>query len=161
MPAAGDFNPTRFIAKFQRNTPLPPILITPCRFDATSLKPIRNIGHKCAFVKGSPGANPGLMPVEYAPERHLHVPSHPAAPVKLAHEGPADSRLHCRIHEISLSIGGATLAGVSLHLAIRFDPDLRRFIQPERVARGGIRKKEIPINAMGLGFFIKSPKVRP
>jgi hypothetical protein len=24
MPAAGDFNPTRFIAKFQRNSPLPP-----------------------------------------------------------------------------------------------------------------------------------------
>jgi len=97
MPAAGDFNPTRFIAKFQRNTPLPPLFSRSC-FDAHSLKPIRNLSHKRACVKAKPLADGQLTPGQQLAKRHLHIPREQAAPVKLAGEEVAHSGLEDRLH---------------------------------------------------------------
>jgi len=115
MPAAGDSNPTWFIAKFQRNTPLPPLLL-PCLFDGRSLKPIRSVGHKCAPVKDWL-VNPEDLPARYdAPQGHLHVPGEPAAPVELPEEDTAHSGLHCRVHGPVKSIAGAIPFRVNTHL---------------------------------------------
>ncbi len=51
VPAAGDSNPTWFIAKFQRNRPLPPYSNSPIGSDDPSLKSVQSLGHERADVK--------------------------------------------------------------------------------------------------------------
>ena len=101
------------------------------------------------------------MGPEYAPQRHLHVPSQPAAPVELAHADAADFRLQCRIHNSDISIAGATTPGVSLHMVSGLTPYPGDLFSLNGLRRGGWPKKGILINVMGLGFFIISRKVPP
>ena len=100
------------------------------------------------------------MPAEYAPERHLHVPSQPAAPVKLPRTDAADFRLQIRVHATCLSIAGAMGARVSLHMLLGLTPFRGDLFNLNGLGGGVSSQKEILINVMCLGFFIKSHKVR-
>jgi hypothetical protein len=151
MPAAGDSNPTRFIAKFQRNSPLPPFfpkfpasLPRPVLFDGLPQKLIRTLGFICTHVKARicslrpapPPLQPPLLQPKGVPQGHFHVPGELAAEVKLPHQQPAhpcgENQIHgVRIHGIVISIGSATAVGrEGTHRASRgFDSFNSVFIQ--------------------------------
>jgi len=100
MPAAGDSNPSWFIAKFQRSKPLPPILFprTPCTIRQPTLIDVRKLAHFRASVKGEgAGRRIGVF-LQGAAERQLHVPSQNTAAVELAGEDVTDSGVEGCVH---------------------------------------------------------------
>jgi hypothetical protein len=118
MPAAGDSNPTWFIAKFQRNRPLPPfytqnVLTAPpedlfgiCAFDALMSKAVR---------KEAQGHPPNSSPGKRPQEGHFHVPGNLPASIKFACEDAYHSRTYCRIHTGFHSITSAIASG-TIHM---------------------------------------------
>ena len=115
MPAAGDSNPTRFIAKFQRNTPLPPyyLPLKKASFPLTALS--RDLfgiyAESARMSKASCEAPGGLPPGQGAPERQLHVPGQPATPVELSDDEAPYSGIEVRVHGVFHSIADAMARG--------------------------------------------------